>query len=150
MNRKRSGPFIVAVTTLSFILIIAICGCSASPKQPAATSADMSKAVAKIIARNASAPMAFKDNDGANEVTASISETTRLKFALLLNKDLAPVGKYFVTPFDHENQHLLDSIQKRVRDGATEFTFEQDNLTISVVPVRQSNELQGYAAVGSL
>src|SRR5688572_1633355 len=93
---RISGLFAVAAT-------LAFAGCSSTPTQAQASAnatgnADMSKAVAKMIAKNASAPLLFKDQGGVNDVTASISETSALKFALVLDRDLKQFGKYFAAP----------------------------------------------------
>jgi hypothetical protein len=141
----RLAALLAIATTLAFS------ACSSTPKQTSApTNADLSKAIAKIIAKNASAPLAFKDQGSANGVTASIAETSALKFALVLDRDLNQFSQYFAAPFDRDTQPITETIQKRIRSGATEFTFTLDNLAVTVVPIREANQLQGYAAVGAL
>ena len=137
------GTLSVIITTLAFT------GCASSPKQ-AQSNSDTSKAVAKIIAKTGSASLAFKDREAAFGVTASISETSNLKFAVLLDRDLKEFSKYFAAPFDRETNDIVASIQKRVRAGGTEFSFDYHGLNVTVVPVREADTLLGYAAAGAL
>ena len=147
MHRNHSfasvGTLCAVITTLAFA------GCASSPKQ-ANTNADTSKAVAKIIAKTGSASLFFKDREAASTITGSISETSTLKFALLLDRDLKQFSQYSAAPFDRDAQEIIESIQKRVRSGGTEFTFSYHGLSVTVVPVRQDETLCGYAAVGAL
>jgi hypothetical protein len=145
----RNHSFASVGTLCAIITALAFAGCASSPKQTNAK-ADLSKAVAKVIAKTGSAPLVFKDREVASTITASISETSTLKFALLLDRDLKQFSQYSAAPFDRDTQEIVESIQKRVRSGGTEFTFTHQGLSITVVPVRQDETLCGYAAVGAL
>jgi hypothetical protein len=84
------------------------------------------------------------------QASASISETSTLKFAALLDRDLKQFSHYAAAPFNRDTKDIVESIQKRVRGGGTEFTFNYHGLSVTVVPVRQDETLCGYAAVGAL
>ncbi|HUS37095.1 MAG TPA: CHASE sensor domain-containing protein [Verrucomicrobiae bacterium] len=145
----RNHSFALVGTLCTIITALAFAGCASSPKQ-ANASADASKAVAKMIAKTGSAPLFFKDREAASGITGSISETSQLKFAVLLDRDLKQFSQYSAAPFDCDTQEIVESIQKRVRSGGSEFTFTHLGLSITVVPVRQDETLCGYAAVGAL
>lgn len=137
------GTLCALITTLAFA------GCASSPKQ-ANANADVSKTVARMMAKTGSASLFFKDREVASGVTASISETSQLKVAILLDRNLKQFSQYSAAPFDRDTQDIIDSIQKRVHSGGKEFTFDYHGLSVSVVPVRQDDALCGYAAVGAL
>jgi hypothetical protein len=146
--------FALFLAVSSIFTISTFTGCSSASKHAAIAKPlpqrDLSQSVAKILARNALAPLVFKDAEAVNHLTASISETSRLKFAVVLNRDSSSFSKYFVSPFDQSSEELIDSIQSRVRNGATEITYNYNGMVVSVVPIRSDAELLGYAAVGSL
>ena len=149
----RNHTFASVGTLCVIIATLAFSGCASSPRQAnasATANADLSKAVAKVIAKTGSAALVFKDREAASEVTASISETSQLKFAVLLDRDLKQFSHYSAAPFNRDTQDIIESIQKRVRTGGTEFTFSYHGLSVAVVPVRDSQTIQGYAAVGAL
>jgi hypothetical protein len=145
----RNHTFALVGTLCALITTLAFAACASSPKQ-AKANADVSKSVAKMMAKTGSASLFFKDHEAASNLTASISETSDLKFAVLLDRDLKQFSQYSAAPFNGDAQDIIESIQKRVRTGATEFTFNYHGLSVSVVPVREDHTLCGYAAVGAL
>jgi len=147
MHRKRLFLIGLAVcAAVSFILS----GCSSTGGAHAKSNTDLTKSVAKMLAVTASAPLLFKDTTATKSLAKSITETSNLKFALILDRDLKQVSECFLTPSQPDSGEIVNSIQKRVRSGATEFSFREAGLTVSVVPIRESDQLLGYAAVGAM
>ena len=133
---------------LATLLIASGVGGCASRRHVQRHHAD-TQAVAKILAANAAGPVAFTDLDAANALTHSVREAEHLKAALILDKEGSVLSRYFAPGFDRQADALLSVISLRVHRGENEFSFQQEGLDVSVVPIRGQDPIIGYVAIGS-
>ena len=147
MQQKR--VFLIGVAACAAVSLT-FSGCASSGGARVKTNTDVTKTVAKMLAVTASAPLLFKDTAATKSLAKSIGETSSLKFAVILDRDLKQVSECFLIPSQPESGEIVNSIQKRVRSGSVEFSFNQNGLTVSVVPIREADQLLGYAAVGAM
>ena len=105
------------------------------------------KAVARIIARMAMAPLSFKDKKFSQELISTLNSTDYFVFGAILDKDKNVLGAYFREEAISEKEKFLAGIPQAIPSDNSETVRVDGERIVAITPVKVDGEVVGYAVV---
>src|SRR5688572_5141530 len=132
----------------AFLLLM---GCASPAKTTQIGLRNGEKAIAKVVASSAVAPMRFRDTEAMNHLTAAAAKAADLGFVVMLDLKGATLSESINERASAQQRATMSTVQQRIQKGDKEFEIQENGLRVSVVPIDNEGEgLVGFVAVASM
>ncbi|HUR46424.1 MAG TPA: CHASE sensor domain-containing protein [Candidatus Saccharimonadales bacterium] len=108
---------------------------------------DEAKVVARILAKSATSPLAFRDQGGAQQLLSSLDTSEHFTFGVILDAKKKVFASYSRPDQVSEKERFLARVAQSVPTGTPETFSLNDGVAISMVRIGVEAETIGYVAV---
>ena len=104
--------------------------------------------MARIMAHNMRAALAFKDAETARQVLSSLDVSEDFTFGLVLDSQKKVFASYFRPAQTSEKEKLMARVKQATLSDKSEALITDRGYVVAIVPVEMKGQIIGYTAVG--
>ena len=134
----------IPFNSIAALLLLAGAGCT-SVRSPGN---DEAKVVARVLAKSASAPLAFGDHAGAQQLVSSLDTSEYFGFGVILDAQKKVFASYSRPDQISGKEKFLARITQSPPSDEQETLIADQGVAIAIVRIGSQEKTIGYVAIG--